>query len=366
MQTYRLWVKRFLVLTGILMLGLSVFNLIVDPNGVFGLVSLQGFNKHKTDNLTDRITKFYYAKRFAPDTLILGTSRAAFLNPADLEAYTGGRAFNLSTYASTIYQQYLFFKYMTDNYTIKNLILGLDFLAFVSRNEENQRFDAKRFDSGLYIKDYVDSLFTFTAVKSSYITVQDNLLKKDLRHNDVQGFKEFNHPQKTPDDRYTKRLARREKRALKHFATQYTAGPFNDREQIAQNLTYLQKIIDIARAKNIQYKIYVSPVQSKLFDLIYASGVGESFEEWKRGVARITGFVDFTGHSEITEDRRWWWDPSHIVSDGGKLIFARLYGDQSVSVPVGFGIFVTSDGIDHHLALLRNGIQHKDMDAILR
>lgn len=366
MLAYWLWVKRFLTLTGILMVSLSLFNLIVDPNGVFGFISLQGFNKHKTDTLTDRITKFYYAKRFAPDTLIVGTSRAAFLNPADLEAYTGGRAFNVSTYASTIYQQYLFFKYMTDNYTIKNLVLGIDFLAFVSRKEENQRFDAKRFDTSLYIKDYIDSLFTFTAVKSSYITVKDNLFKKDLHHNDDQGFKEFNHPQKVLDERYRKRLARREKRALKHFATQYTSGPFNDSEQIAQNLTYLQKIIDIAEAKNIQYKIYVSPVQGKLFDLIYASGVGESFEEWKRGVAQITGFVDFTGHNEITEDRRWWWDPSHIVSDGGKLIFAKLFGDKTVSVPKGFGVPVTKNNVDHHLSLLRDSIQQKDMDAILR
>jgi hypothetical protein len=366
MLTYWLWVKRFLILTGILVVSLSVFNLIVDPNGVFGFISLEGFNKHKTDTLTDRITKFYYVKRFAPDTLILGTSRAAFLSPADLETYTKGRAFNLGTYASTIYQQYLFFKYMTDNYTVKNLVLGLDLLAFVSRNEEHQKFDAKRFDNSLYLKDYVESLFSFTAVQSSFITVKDNMFRKDIRQNDEQGFREFNHPKKALDDRYKKRLARREKRALKHFATQYTAGPFNDRELIAQNLSYLQKIIDIARAKNIHYRIYVSPFQSKLFDLIYASGIGESFEEWKRGIVRITDFVDFTGHNVITEDLGWWWDPSHIVSDGGKLIFARLYGDETVAIPKDFGVPVTKDSVDHHLALLRKGIQQKDLDAILR
>jgi hypothetical protein len=363
MNAYLQWVKRFLFVTCTALGVLIAFNLAVDPNGVFGILSVRGFNKHKTDVLTDRITKFYYARRFAPDTLILGTSRAAYLDPADLERYTRGRAFNLSTYASTIYQQYCFFKYMADHFEIKNLVLGLDLGAFVERKEEDQRFDEKRFQQDIYVKDYVESLLSITSVKSSFITVRDNLFGGDIRQKEEQGFREFNHPEKGLDDKYMARLKRREKRALLHLGARYASIRYNDREQIAEGLEYLRLIVQIAKEKGIACKVYISPVYWKLFDLKYAVGLGSVFEAWKKGVAIITDYYDFTGHNEITEDFRWWWDPSHITSKGGKLILARLYGDDTVQVPKDFGVLITKTNINGHLADLRRAVRPLNPDG---
>ena len=360
------WVKRFILATGLFVLMLVLFNLLVDPNGVFGIVSIRGFNKHKTDILNDRITKFYYVRRFSPDTLLLGSSRAALLDPDDLKKYTKDRVFNLGINASTIYQQYCYFKYVSDRYPLKNVVIGVDLLSFIASEEENREFDTKRLTRSVYFKDYTDSLFNLKAVELSYQTVKKNVREKNLLQDDRVGFKGFSHPAEEDDRRYPARRVRRENVALKVFSNVYLSGVYNHPDRIRNNLGYLREIVRIAKQKNIQFIMYVSPVSAKLFDLMYATGVGRYSEEWKRGLVRIANFHDFSGRNPISENPQWWREPSHIITDGGKLIFARLYGDSSVAVPDDFGILVTEKNIESHLAVLRKSAQPVDLQSIVK
>lgn len=363
MNVYSRWIKRFTITAIVIISSLVLFNFVVDPNGVFDIVSIQGFNKYKTNSISDRITKFYYARRFKPDSLIIGTSRAAFISPFDMEKYTKDRVYNLAIYASNPYEHYLHLRYMTEFFTIKHIILGLDFTSFISEVREETHFKEKRLERAVYLKDYFDSLFTIAAIKSSYYTVKDNIVKKDIMQNDENGFKFWKKPEGEKDKA---RFVKRSKRVLKHFAKNVYPSANERRETIRKNLNYLGMIVALAREKNIKYKLYVSPIYGELFDLIYAVHIGDLYEDWKRGLAELSDFYDFTGHNEITDNNMWWGDPSHIITDGGKLIIARIYHDTGVPIPDGFGVLVTKQNIENHIKSLRHSVKEIDLKEILR
>ncbi len=363
MNGYFCWIKRFAITAVIIISAMVLFNFVVDPNGVFDVVSIKGFNQYKTQSISDRITKFYYARRFKPDSLIMGTSRAAFINPLDLEKYTKDRVYNLAIYASTPYEYYLCLQSLTEFCTIKHMILGVDFISFMTSVREQAHFSEKRLERAFYLKDYVDSLFTVAAIKSSYYTVKDNMLKKDIVQNDGNGFKFW---RRTEGKKEEAKFAKRSKWAIRHLALKRYPSAIHRAEEIRKNLHYLSMIIALAREKNIEYKLYISPIYGELFDVIYAVHVGDLFEDWKRRLAEISDFYDFTGHNEITDSQVWWGDPSHIVTDGGKLIVARMFHDPGVAIPDRFGVFVTKQHVEDHLKSLRRSVKRMDLEEILR
>jgi hypothetical protein len=363
MNVYSRWIKRFAITAIVIIFPLVLFNFVVDPNGVFDIVSIKGFNQYKTSSISDRITKFYYARRFKPDSLIIGTSRAAFISPFDMGKYTKDKVYNFATYGSNPYEHYLYLRYMTEFCTIKHMILGLDFTSFISEVRAETYFEEKRFERTIYLKDYFDSLFTNAAIKSSYDTVKDNIVKKDIIQNDENGFKFW---KKTEGAKDKAKFAKRSKRVIKHFGKNLYPSANERRETIQKNLHYLGLIIALARGKNIEYKLFVSPIYGELFDLIYAVHIGDLYEDWKRRLAELSNFYDFTGHNEITDSNMWWGDPSHIVTDGGKLIVARIYHDTDVPIPDGFGVLVTKQNVENHIKSLRHSVKAIDLRVILR
>jgi len=363
MNVYFRWIKRFAIVAVIIISTMVFFNFVVDPNGVFDVVSIKGFNQYKTQSISDRITKFYYARRFKPDSLIMGTSRAVFIDPLDMGKYTKDRVYNLAINASTTYEHYLYLRSLTEFCTIKHMILGVDFISFIARVREQTHFSEKRLERAVYLKDYVDSLFTVAAIKSSYYTVKDNIVKKDIIQNDGNGFKFW---KRTEGKKKEARFAKRSKSVIKRLAIKVYPSAIQRPEEIRKNLHYLSMIIALAREKNIEYKLYVSPIYGELFDVIYAVHMGDLYEDWKRRLAEISDFYDFTGHNEITDSHVWWGDPSHIVTDGGKLIVARMFHDPGVAIPDHFGVLVTKQHVEDHIKSLRHSVKRIDLEEILR
>ena len=217
MFAYTQWIKRFLILSGAMVAFLILFNIVVDPNGVFGLVAIKGFNKHKTNFTSDRITKFYSARRARPQAIILGTSRAAFISPADLEKYTGGRAYNLSLFSAGIYEEYANFRYMAESFPIKNLALGIDFISFIEGAPQEAQFSEKRLRGRFYLKDYTDSLFTITAITAGYKTVVDNMTEHNSDYDGERGFTAWKKIDYSKDPEAAAKYAGWSKRTMQEF-----------------------------------------------------------------------------------------------------------------------------------------------------
>lgn len=353
MPTYKRWILFF----SLPLLIVVTINFFIDPNGVFGIIAMDGINAIKTSIQSPMLTKFYYANRFKPNTIMLGTSRMRALNPKEVEKYVKNKTYNLAFGDSSIYEQYCYFKYMAEHHEIKTAVIGLDLFSFDHTKKNNIGFNERRFDS-FFIKDYIDSLLSWNAFTNSIETVKKNMKI------DSSIYENYNTGGDVLVQGYQNALENSVK-TLKGHANIYTRAAFQDPILVAKSMEPLKWIVKIASEKKIDLKLYISPVHSSYFDLIYSLNAGPSFEGWQRELSKITDFYDFSGHNTISTDINWWFDSHHILTKGGELIFARIFNNPDITVPVDFGTYVTSSNIESHLASLRKHVKKINLQEIL-
>jgi hypothetical protein len=129
-----------------------------------------------------------------------------------------------------------------------------------------------------------------------------------------------------------------------------------------------------AYADGTDVRLYVSPMNTAVRELIDALGLGERYEFWLRELVRINEeeaaraerkplpLWDFSDPNDITTETipldtnpapmRWFWDASHIRKAAGDLILDRVLGYHSPerTVPADFGTLLTEANIKAHLA----------------
>ena len=69
--------------------------------------------------------------------------------------------------------------------------------------------------------------------------------------------------------------------------------------------------------------------------------LSDTLSKFKSRLAEKTGYYDFLTHNKINDNRFFFaGDAMHVTSFTGNLILARLFNDDNVNLPQGFGIFV--------------------------
>ncbi|MBF0343327.1 MAG: hypothetical protein HQL06_03765 [Nitrospirae bacterium] len=366
---YKKWYVFVLVCTLSFFLIEASFSFIVDYAGLFGFVSVERFNKYKTNSPNWTVTKFYYINRIKPDAILLGTSRAISLDTKYMEEYIGGKVYNLALPASSIYEQYMYFKYMVENQNIKEAVVSLDLFAFNPNKTkkyslDNRGFDENRLNRHIFIKDYIDNLISKNALVGTLMTVKNNY---NMNTNHITSYETgvLVNKQINNDDEVIKNIRNTIESAVKD-EEYYNSPSFLNQNSIYKSIGYLSKIIEVARANNIKLRFYISPIYKDYFDMKYILGYGNTYEVWKREIALLTDYYDFTGHNTVTSDKHWWYDAHHVITNTmSKLIFARLYNDHTVPVPKDFGVLVTKDNIDTHIVKLRAQVEKHAMKEIL-
>lgn len=340
-------------------------NFIIDPNGIFNAVSIKGFNEHKNSHISDRMSKFYYCNRAKPETVLIGASRIGTVNPDDVRAYTNDKVYNMSLSAATAYEQSEYFKYLVTHHNIKRVILSVDFFTYLPNKLYNEGFVKDRLTKSIYLKDYIDSLFTIKTISRSKKTVIENFNNEPVEIDFSNGWHTYytsNQKLKVYGERY---IEDKIIETIRTYSRENYKNPnFRDINTTKKYLGYLQEMVTIAKQKNIELIVYVSPIHYKQFVLIYCMGLGDTFEEWKRGVATITPFYDFTGYNSVTTENRWWWDTSHINSDGARLILAFIFKDVKHMPPVDFGVYVDTGNVEAHIENLRSKVSQEDIQHI--
>jgi len=362
-KAYKKWAALY---SGLIALPF-LFNLLVDPYGYFQVLSIPHVNREKSEVLSEYATKYYYVNRAKPDVIMLGTSRMLTHDPEDVAKYTGGKAYNLALSGSNMYEQYEYLKYMTENYPVRYVVMGLDFFSFNPENKNKTGFEEDRF-KGFYYRDYVHGLIGIETLKASLLTVKNNAQNACFSIDYDEGYSTWCSRGKAFREAGETVLLREMKSSLKTFSTDkaaYNSEKFKEPGSISGNLSYFKKIVELCRSRGITLKVFISPVYEAQFDLIYAMGLGETYEHWKSEVAKLISFYDFTGRNSITTDKELWWDTSHLKKEGGRLIFALLFDDKKTDVPGDFGVYVSSENAQEHINFLHKQIEQKDLAEIL-
>ena len=109
MKQHRLFLKNIFYLVFGLYLTVGVFNLTVDPYGIYNLVVIEGVNNVKPPwDSQERMVKTLQLRKLRPEGIILGSSRTGFgLDPEHVAWKLDSRpAYNLSMANMSVEEKY--------------------------------------------------------------------------------------------------------------------------------------------------------------------------------------------------------------------------------------------------------------------
>jgi hypothetical protein len=358
--------------------GVVGLNLLVDPWGVFALVSRPGLNAEKPEQIFhDRLVKAHAIARLAPDALLLGTSRAQVgLDPgAPALRRVARRPHNAALSDGTPYEARRLLEHAAAQGPVSLVVVGLDLLSFNVRTPPNPEWSEARLATdatggaqpAAAFADWPAVLLSLDAARASLRTVR--------RQQAPSYF--------LPDGR--RRTETMEARLVEEggaratllwsersYLRSYACYDLTDAGGAAPTLDELSRLLEVARRTGARARLYFSPSHARSQLVVAAAGHWTTQEAWKR---RVTALVaasgadaelwDFSGADpDLTGepvpaagDRssrlRWYWESSHFRAELGDLLLDRLLGGAA---PAGFGRRLTPETLDAALAAVADEV----------
>jgi hypothetical protein len=323
--------KKYFILSILLTLflfGLGIaIRYIIDPVGINNKFNL---GLYKDVALAYRVQKFVELNKFKPNTIILGGSRAHYLNPKDLEKYTHDKVYNLGLTYSTLEEQYYFLKYSIEHFEIKNVVIGLNLYPFSEKLEDNSSdFDKDLFEDGFtvfkQIKHYLD-LPLYKYLKYAYENEYTEPFYKDgaitaYHQSIVLKNHSWEERKKNSYDGYYKKY------------TEYL-------EWGESGLEYYKKMVQLCKDNNINLKVFTTAVHESQLEILEDLNKMDIFYKWKEELGKITPYYDFMTKNSVTKNDNNYIDTSHLKQEFGYLYFAKMFDDKTVLVPEDFGILI--------------------------
>lgn len=340
-MSLKYWTQLLIVLTSCFILLIVLFNLIVDPYGVFNIVNIEKFNKTKNYISGDGRTKFYSAKRSNPEILLMGTSRTENINPQYLNKYLDGRVYNLATKGSGVTLHKKNIEYFIKNYNIKSIVYGMDLFSFnPATNLFGGSLEKTRYND-YYITDYINVLLGTKQFSRSIKTIKSNI-KDDsqLIDLDIGWATNVDNLKKIKSqgiESITTKVINNDLFVQKHF---FNNEEFKNIHSIDKSLKILDDIVELCKKNNVKLYLFTSPVYSKINTLIEKRGYGDTYNYWKKALSKYEEVYDFNGYNTITNDINNFYDGHHYVDEISKLILARIFNDTEVVVPKDFGSII--------------------------
>ena len=352
-QRFRHYNLLFLAVVSIPLLAVGLFNWAIDPYGVFNSPEIIGINQAKPEKLKNgRLFKAVDITRIKPTTIFLGSSRTEYgLDPKHPALKNSQPAYNSALGAATPYELFRYLEHAIVNQPeLELVILGLDEFMFNELNKEGTGLSESRLEKRhLTIQDGINASLSIQALQASQNTI--SLSKK------FPEYRSF-----TQEGQLNLRQIDRDRSATKYRFERSTSIYFNafpEYKLSQQYLTYLQKIVDLCREKDIELHIFISPAHAARLQIIDKAGHWQMYEQMKREIVNITPVWDFSGYNSITtekinNDMQNYIDESHYRKQVGDLVINRILSYQTEEVPQDFGVLITPQNIEEHLQKIRS------------
>lgn len=346
MRNHKKWTIFTFSFATLLLLAIAAVNYVIDPYGIYHF-SGKSYNYQKVKDSDPYLFKAYHIKKYQPEAVVLGTSRAMRLNPPLIESLTGEQTYNLGLSAATAYIDLEYLKYVVkvDN-NLKSVFLGLDFEVFAEQYPTHANFNKNRLHSSFYTEDLFASLLSEKSLKDSRKVVMENLNKAttytEHRYLGDGSFDEtIIYPPNANQD------------TLQLMPTTY--------ELSSDSMLYISQLKQLCDQNNLKLYIYISPVHAIVLETYWQNQLWSKFEDWKRQLVAISPVWDFSGYHQISmsslKKEKNYNDLSHFSKKVGNLILYRMLDKNISEVPSYFGTYLTPENIEDHLKNLRLGRQ---------
>lgn len=117
--------------------------------------------------------------------------------------------------------------------------------------------------------------------------------------------------------------------------------------RLGETMDAFRRIKTLCDANGIELIVFFNPIHH----FTYLRNNMDELNAFKRALAEVTDYYDFSGLNEVTTNNYNYYETSHYRPIIGDRIVARIFGGAP---PAGsFGVFVTKENVDAHLAALR-------------
>lgn len=377
------YLRIYLGCLSLLLVLMAGFNFLVDPYDINSAFKRQAINGIKPEIASHiRLSKAYRTVNSPPVAIVLGSSRALTIDTAHSDWSNPEPRLNLALDGVNMFEVLQYFKHASQQGKLQHAIIGLDFFYFniywASGDQSGNAVFLEGNDpfkkAAVYAQ--LPVLLSFDTVSNSIATIRSNneipSPKNNLPRisaNDSASIPQIREKFLRSETQYIKELYF--PAPLKRYAFDNNAGQ--------SSLNEFRELIRLAKKKNIDLDLYISPSHARQWELIRAAGLWPLFETWKRALVNILEeeyprspekneyrLWDFSGYTSITtealpntsgssHDMKYYRDSSHFSPETARLVLNRIFAEKSrkFDFPADFGVAINKNNIDSHLAAIR-------------
>ena len=319
----------------------AVSNLVVDPFGVFGDGCYNWYSYNMTQEPS--VAKIAYLQKNHEnyDSYIIGGSASNAYSVERLNGYLDASFYNVSGYGADILEAEQTARFVIESYEVKNLVLCLSFDA-ANASFENARTHCKvsGASSGFFYASYLFANPQYARAKLSALESKSELPSEF----DIFNAETGEIDRRIRDGEHISSLDSylQENPAFLNFRK--TLLPLEDYEA---RLKSVAAIRDLCLEHGIDLYIIVPPLYHERFDQYSIS----EMEFFYKRLVEVTPFWDFA-LSSVSYEPRYFYDEENIRNATGEMALAAIFTDENSYYPDDFGVYVTTENLEVHLARL--------------
>lgn len=268
------------------------------------------------------------------DAYCFGSSRVGNI---DLQKIHNGYAYYNMTYSEGLPKEWLddIKILLRNNVKIKQILLGLDDFSFrVDPQSHNSQYGRIPYRESNF-REYIPYLLKLPSLPSNDV--------KSMSLYDIYDSGRPLHP--WADDRI-------EEDTEAHMnSSVFSKGMSYSGNRIKQTIQEIKEIKDIAESHNIEMIVFINPINL----VTYRANNLDEFDEFKRELADVTSFYDFSGANAITGNNYYYYETSHYRPMVGDMIVKRIF-EMPKEGNEGFGTWVTKANVEAHLKKLNEDL----------
>jgi hypothetical protein len=321
-------------------LSIAAFNILVDPYGIFRVVSIAGFNQGKIQQakFNSRGKKSLDLFYNDYDLVLLGSSRVEFTFQRGSPAFTGKRVYNCGMRMANMSEIIPAMDFIRKHGSARRVFIGLDWVAFRKGTVSVADFDESLFAGKGLVSLYLTRMLSWRALDYSLQTVADNMAGK-TGHMTGDGFSDYPQALSAPG-LFSRTLHLY--RASPDFQYRYTFDP-----ELAGRL---EKALLMCLDQGIKADLAIMPVHVRLLEQIWDSNQWGKYAQWIRDLVemaerlraatngRFSGKIwNFSSYGSriIHEPYRdglsgryfdYFYDPAHTTHLVGDYILDKVFG----------------------------------------
>lgn len=338
-MTAKKWSISFVIIIIIILLGIAILNVIVDPYDYFD--GIDGINSNIHDNSYIRVFKANHIKKFGNnyDAYLIGGSKGGCYQSEKLKELDGYNYYNTFITCGNFEEYYIFSKFIIENTNAKKIILNLSGFECLFDVRTGLKQETPTILTGKSeIAEFISFLFknpklSIDEIRHSSATDRQN---DDGSRNLATYYKNRSkNPEKYVNEKVIYDLDKDLKMMFEKFSTRTFSSFPND-------INYLRKIVNLCKENNVELLVINSPTpltSRQDFE-------SEVYINFLAQVAQVTDFWDFTSYNDINLNPYNFYDDAHAFYEVNELVIDTIKGTNSYE---GFGKYVTKDNVYEYL-----------------